>query len=187
MRNYQLRLATVHSDRRPCSGCARPGGGGRIQRSTGASSQTTLQETVCAQAQGGAGGHQDTSATCGCSFLVPSLSQSSATAAPAAAPADGARAVTANQPGCRALWALGGGPVESAQHSPECPQGSPALSSLVPPGMLQAGCAHTLQGHGIARWPGSWAFLLAPAKAGLHGVWLKGSWAGAMEKRFLAS
>ena len=34
----------------------------------------TLQETVCAQAQGRAGGHQGTSATCGCSFLVPSLS-----------------------------------------------------------------------------------------------------------------
>lgn len=30
------------------------------------------------------------------------------------------------------------------------------------------GCAHTLRGHGIARWPSSWAFLLAPAKAGLH-------------------
>lgn len=98
----------------------------------------TLQETVCAQAQGRAGGHRDTSATCGCSFLVPSLSQSSATAAPAAAPADGARAVTANQPGCRALWAPGGGPVESAPHSPECLQGIPALSSLVPPGTLQA-------------------------------------------------
>lgn len=48
-------------------------GGGRVQRSTRASSQTNQSEdTVWLQAQGRASIHQGTSATCGCSFLVPS-------------------------------------------------------------------------------------------------------------------
>lgn len=98
--------------------------------------------------------------------LSPACPQSSATAAPAAAPAVGARAMMANQPGCRALWALGG-PVERALQNPECPREAPLcrLWSHLAPGR---GCAHMWQGHGIARWLGSWAFLPAPAKAGLH-------------------
>lgn len=68
--------------------------------------------TVWAQAQ--AGVHQGTSATCGCSFLIPSLSQSSATAAPAAVPAVETSTVTASQPGQGAQRLLGRGSMENA-------------------------------------------------------------------------
>lgn len=58
--------------------------------------------------------------------------------------------------------------MERAMQNPEGLQGSPTLSSLVPPGTRQRLCPHVARTRYIARWLGSWAFLPAPAKAGLH-------------------
>ena len=121
----------------------------------------TLQETVCAQAQGRAGGHRGTSATCGCSFFVPSpaprllllqrlrLSESS----------DGEPTAVQGPVGTgRARGAC--------TAEPRVPAGKPC-SVVSGPTWHQAEAVSLWQGHGIARWLGSWAFLPAPAKAGL--------------------
>lgn len=132
-----------------------------------------------------AGVHQGTFATCGCSFLVPSLSPSSATAAPAAVPAVKTSTVTASQPGQGPAFTgkrLRGEPDLSVLA--RRPLSSPVLAGLYQ--LLGKGLAHTQQGCGIGRWA-----RLRGIPSGLskdQGVWRgsqKGSWAGARGKSLL--
>lgn len=124
----------------------------------------TLQETVCAQTQGRAGGPRGTSATCGCSFLVPSLSPVQRHGCSCCSPCCWSES-SDSEPARVVQGTTGTG----RRAGGECTTGKPRSVIYDPtwdtPGR---GCAHTQQGHSIARWPGSWAFLLGPAKTGLH-------------------
>lgn len=146
----------------------------------------TLQETVCAQAQGRAGGHRGTSATCGCSFIVPSLSPvrrhgcSCCSACGWSESSDGEPAAVQGPVGTgRARGAC--------TAEPRGPAGKPR-SVISGPTWHQAEAVPTCGKDTVQ--PDGWApghSFQPQQRPGFTTVWMKGSWAGAKENPCLAS